>query len=152
MVRRLSGWFAGGAVLAAMPWLVGTAFPGQQRYILHILVFTGLFGALALLLERHYEAACVPMLPVVSGTAATARAVLTYSVLLLGTTLLPWVFGTFGLLYLIAAGMLGSTKVNALADVACLAKLPLNTSILPLWKSAAYRYQAPAFAATARPV
>src|ERR1700681_2886556 len=48
--------------------------------------------------------------------------------------------------------MLGSTKVNALADVACLAKLPLNTSILPLWKSAAYRYQAPAFAATARPV
>ena len=48
MVRRLSGWFAGGAVLAAMPWLVGAAFPGQQRYILHILVFTGLFGALAL--------------------------------------------------------------------------------------------------------
>lgn len=35
-------------MLVAMPWLVGAAFPGQQRYILHILVFTGLFGALAL--------------------------------------------------------------------------------------------------------
>jgi len=29
------------------------------------------------------------MLPVVSGTAATARAVLVYSVVLLGTTLVP---------------------------------------------------------------
>jgi len=32
----------------AAPWLVGAAFPGQQRYILHILVFTGLVAALAL--------------------------------------------------------------------------------------------------------
>jgi branched-chain amino acid transport system permease protein len=31
-----------------MPWLVGLVFPGPQRYILHILVFTGLFAALAL--------------------------------------------------------------------------------------------------------
>lgn len=31
-----------------MPWIVGAVFPGQQRYFLHILVFTGLFAALAL--------------------------------------------------------------------------------------------------------
>jgi len=37
-----------GALLVAMPWLVGALFPGQQRYILHVLVFTSLFGALAL--------------------------------------------------------------------------------------------------------
>ncbi len=37
-----------GAGLAALPWLAGAAFPGQQRYLLHILVFTGLFAALAL--------------------------------------------------------------------------------------------------------
>jgi len=47
-VGRLGAWFAAGAVLTAMPWLVGVAFPGQQRYILHILVFTGLFAALGL--------------------------------------------------------------------------------------------------------
>jgi ABC-type branched-subunit amino acid transport system permease subunit len=37
-----------GALLIAMPWLVGALFPGQQRYILHVLIFTALFGALAL--------------------------------------------------------------------------------------------------------
>ena len=37
-----------GALLVAMPWLVGVLFPGQQRYILHVLIFTSLFGALAL--------------------------------------------------------------------------------------------------------
>ena len=37
-----------GALLIAMPWLVGALFPGQQRYILHVLIFTSLFGALAL--------------------------------------------------------------------------------------------------------
>ena len=47
-VQRWSGWFVGGVALAAIPWLVGAAFPGQQRYILHVLVFTGLFAALAL--------------------------------------------------------------------------------------------------------
>jgi ABC-type branched-subunit amino acid transport system permease subunit len=31
-----------------LPWLVAAVFPGQQRYLLHILVFTGLFASLAL--------------------------------------------------------------------------------------------------------
>ncbi len=43
-VRRV----AGGAALIAVPWLVAAVLPGQQRYILHVLVFTALFGALAL--------------------------------------------------------------------------------------------------------
>jgi len=41
-------WVAGGAALIAVPWLVAAVLPGQQRYILHVLVFTALFGALAL--------------------------------------------------------------------------------------------------------
>jgi ABC-type branched-subunit amino acid transport system permease subunit len=44
----MARWLAGGAVLVAAPWLVGAAFPGQQRYILHVLVFTGLVASLAL--------------------------------------------------------------------------------------------------------
>jgi ABC-type branched-subunit amino acid transport system permease subunit len=40
---------AGLAALAvAAPWVVAVLFPGQQRYILHVLIFTALFGALAL--------------------------------------------------------------------------------------------------------
>lgn len=37
-----------GAVLVAAPWVVAAAVPDQQRYVLHILIFTGLFAALAL--------------------------------------------------------------------------------------------------------
>jgi len=37
-----------GAVLVGMPWLVAAVLPGQQRYILHVLIFTALYGALAL--------------------------------------------------------------------------------------------------------
>ncbi len=47
-MRRAGVWIALGAGLVAAPWIVGAAVPGQQRYILHILIFTSLFGALAL--------------------------------------------------------------------------------------------------------
>ncbi len=47
-MARLGGWVLAGSVLGAMPWIVAAAAPGQQRYVLHILVFTALSGALAL--------------------------------------------------------------------------------------------------------
>lgn len=47
-MRRSAFRVAGVAVLVTIPWIVGVAFPGQQRYILHILVFTGFMAALAL--------------------------------------------------------------------------------------------------------
>jgi branched-chain amino acid transport system permease protein len=46
-VRR-AAWLAGGGLLLAAPWLLAAGLPGQQRYVLHVLVFTALFGALAL--------------------------------------------------------------------------------------------------------
>ena len=66
------------------------------------------FWALALLLARHYAAADVPMMPVVRGAAATARQVLVYSVVLVAVTLVPGVVGTFGVVYLAAAALLGA--------------------------------------------
>src|SRR5215467_13425412 len=45
---RATRWVLGGAGLVAAPWIVALLAPGQQRYILHILVFTALYGALAL--------------------------------------------------------------------------------------------------------
>src|SRR5215469_7108189 len=46
--RRASSWVIGGGVVVAMPWIVAAAVPGRHRYVLHILVFTVLFAALAL--------------------------------------------------------------------------------------------------------
>jgi heme o synthase len=69
------------------------------------------FWALALLLERQYAAAEIPMMPVVRGARATARQVLTYSILLVALTLVPGAVGTFGLVYLAAAGALGAAFI-----------------------------------------
>src|SRR5947208_17190917 len=35
-------------MIVAAPWLVAAAVPRQQRYVLHVLIFTGLFAGLAL--------------------------------------------------------------------------------------------------------
>ena len=58
------------------------------------------FWSLAVLLEDHYRAANVPMLPVVKGVRTTARRVLLYTILTVAVTLLPGVTGTFGAVYL----------------------------------------------------
>jgi protoheme IX farnesyltransferase len=66
------------------------------------------FWALALLLSRHYETAGVPMLPVVRGTAVTTRRVLAYTLALVAATLAPGLLGTFGVVYLASAVLLGA--------------------------------------------
>ena len=65
------------------------------------------FWALALLLSRHYEAARVPMMPVVRGASATSVQVLLYTVALVAMSLLPAALGTFGGGYLVSAVILG---------------------------------------------
>src|SRR5262249_7240392 len=69
------------------------------------------FWALALLLARHYDAAGVPMLPVVRGPLATARQVLIYSVVLAALSLVPGLGGPFGWLYVRCAAALGGVLV-----------------------------------------
>jgi len=66
------------------------------------------FWSLALLLAPRYEAANVPMLPVVRGPTATARQMLAYTVALTLLTLVPVAVGTFGTLYLVCAALLGA--------------------------------------------
>jgi branched-chain amino acid transport system permease protein len=46
-VRRVS-WLVLGVAILAAPWLVAAVVPRQQRYVLHVLIFTALFAALAL--------------------------------------------------------------------------------------------------------
>ena len=45
---RRAVWLISGIVVVAAPWLVAAAVPRQQRYVLHVLIFTALFAALAL--------------------------------------------------------------------------------------------------------
>jgi protoheme IX farnesyltransferase len=60
------------------------------------------------MIREHYAKARVPMLPVVRGDRETARQIVVYSVGLVAVTLLPWLWGSAGLLYLASALALGA--------------------------------------------
>jgi protoheme IX farnesyltransferase len=101
---------AAGAVPPLAGWAAanGRLGPGALFLFAIVLIWTPPhFWALALLLERHYADACVPMLPVVRGAHTTVRAVLAYSTLLVAATLAPAALGVFGPAYLGAALTLG---------------------------------------------
>lgn len=107
-----------GGAAGAMPALSGWAAahghlgPGAWLLFAIVLVWTPPhFWALALLLNRQYRAADVPMLPVVKGARATVRQVLLYTILLLAVSLIPVATGTFGDLYAGAAILLGAVFV-----------------------------------------
>jgi protoheme IX farnesyltransferase len=94
----ISGWAAASGHLALGAWYLFAV----------VLVWTPPhFWSLAVLLEDHYRAANVPMLPVVKGLDVTARRVLLYTLLTVAVTLMPAVTGTFGAVYLSGAGLLG---------------------------------------------
>ena len=65
------------------------------------------FWALALLKQRDYGRARVPMAPLVWGERETMRQMLWYTIILVAITILPSVFGAFGTVYLISAAVLG---------------------------------------------
>lgn len=93
-IPPLAGWAAAHGRLGLGAWLL----------FLIVLVWTPPhFWALALLLAPHYEAARVPMMPVVRGYAATAGQVLVYTGVLVVVTMVPVATGTFGALYLVSA-------------------------------------------------
>jgi ABC-type branched-subunit amino acid transport system permease subunit len=45
---RAARFTAAAGVLVAMPWIAAAVVPGVERYVLHVLIFTALYGALAL--------------------------------------------------------------------------------------------------------
>ncbi|MGH2890912.1 MAG: heme o synthase [Solirubrobacteraceae bacterium] len=105
---------AAGAIPPLAGWAAANGHLGLGAWLLFgiVLLWTPPhFWALALLLSRHYEAAKVPMLPVVRGASVTAMQVLLYTVALVGFSLLPVVLGTFGILYGCAALVVGGIFV-----------------------------------------
>jgi protoheme IX farnesyltransferase len=105
---------AAGAIPTLSGWAAANGHLGLGAIFLFSIVLLWTpphFWALALLLERQYAAAEIPMMPVVRGARATARQVLTYSILLVALTLVPGTVGTFGVVYLAAAGALGAAFI-----------------------------------------
>ena len=109
---------AAGAIPPVVGWAAATGNLTLPALFLFLIVFFWTpphFWALALLIRRNYEAAGIPMLPVVRGDAETARAILRYTVVLVAITLLPVFAQTVGLVYLVSAVVLGAAFL-ALAE------------------------------------
>ncbi len=101
---------AAGAVPPLVGWAAATGNLTLPALALFAIVFFWTpphFWALALLIRRDYEAAGVPMLPVVRGEPETARQIVLYTVALIAVTLVPVALGTLGVPYLVAALALG---------------------------------------------
>jgi len=104
-----------GGAAGAIPPLVGYAAATGDLTLAALFLF-GLvflwtpphFWALALLIRRDYEAAGVPMLPVVRGERETTRQIAVYSLVLVAFSLLPLAWGAAGPGYLVAAALLGA--------------------------------------------
>ncbi len=99
-----------GGVAGAMPPVLGwTAITGHvdaKALLLFLIIFVWTpphFWALAIARRAEYERAGIPMLPVTHGVAHTRLQILLYTILLTVVTLLPFLTGMSGLLYLGAA-------------------------------------------------
>jgi heme o synthase len=85
-----------GALPPVIGWAAATGDVGLEPLTLFLMIFLWTpphFWALALNRTNDYARAGVPMLPVVSGRAATARQILIYSGLMVLASELPWLFG-----------------------------------------------------------
>jgi heme o synthase len=59
------------------------------------------------LIRRDYEAARIPMLPVVRGERETVKQILVYTLVLIAVTIVPFAIGLSGVTYLASALVLG---------------------------------------------
>ena len=107
-----------GGASGAMPPLLGWAAVandvGPQALVLFLIVFVWTpphFWALALYRIEDYRRSGLPMLPVTHGPGLTRLHILLYTVLLLATSLLPFLIRMSGWLYLGCALVLGGVFV-----------------------------------------
>jgi len=103
-----------GGLSGAMPPMLGwTAVTGElapEPLLLVLIIFAWTpphFWSLALYRTEEYAKAGLPMLPVTHGNKFTRLNVLLYTVILLAASLLPFVHGMSGLIYLAGAAGLG---------------------------------------------
>src|SRR5690242_3257817 len=103
-----------GAIPPLLGWSAVTDMRGPTDWayalLLVLIIFAWTpphFWSLAIFRREDYRRACIPMLPVVYGVEYTRWHVLFYTVLLVLVSLLPYLTGMSGLLYLGGATVLG---------------------------------------------
>jgi len=114
-----------GGAAGAFPPLVGWAAVTGRIDLLAVYLFLIIFywtpphfWALALLKQRDYDRAGVPMAPLVWGERETIRQMLAYTAILIPLTLLPVAFGALGVLYLVAALLLDGALLIGVIRIA----------------------------------
>jgi protoheme IX farnesyltransferase len=103
-----------GGAAGAFPPLVGWAAVTGSVDVIPLILFAIVFiwtpphfWSLALFANADYQRAGVPMLPVVAGARETRRQIVLYTLLLVPLSLVPWLIGFSGLVYGLAAIVLG---------------------------------------------
>jgi len=102
----------GGAAGAAPPVLGWTAMTGETHssaLLLFLIIFIWTpphFWALAIARKEEYEKVGIPMLPVTHGDEYTRLNILLYTILLVVITIIPYLTGMSGLIYLSVALLL----------------------------------------------
>ena len=108
----IGGLFGAAPPLFGWTAVTGSVDPGGLLLVLIIFAWTPPhFWALALERKEEYAKAGIPMLPVTHGEAYTRLHILLYTVILVISTLLPFIIGMSGLLYLIGALALGGVFI-----------------------------------------
>ena len=103
-----------GGAAGAFPPVIGqmcaTGYIGMESLMLFLIIFLWTpphFWALALIKKEDYSKANIPMLPIVYGDEITKKTIFIYTCLLIPSSILPWVLGYSGLIYLIIASLCG---------------------------------------------
>jgi heme o synthase len=112
---------AAGAFPPVIGWMAVTGTIDLVPLLLFAIVFFWTpphFWSLALFANADYQRAGVPMLPVVAGARETRRQIVLYTLLLAPISLTPWLIGFSGLVYGLAAILLGCGFLASVCRVA----------------------------------
>ncbi|MCL4833538.1 MAG: heme o synthase [Caldilineaceae bacterium] len=127
-----------GGAAGAIPPLVGWAAVANEISLLPIFMLLIVFywtpphfWALALMRQKEYRAAGVPMLPVVTGEKETHRQIVLYSLLLLLICTMPVFLGLLGPVYLLLSLALNGVFLWQAVDIL---RRPSNANIWRLYK------------------
>ncbi len=101
---------ASGAMPPVLGWAAVTGEAAPEALLLFLIIFAWTpphFWSLALYRAEEYARAGLPMLPVTHGRKFTQLHVLLYTLILAAASVMPFVYGMSGWLYLAAAAVLG---------------------------------------------
>jgi heme o synthase len=111
---------AAGAVPVLVGWAAVTGTVGAPAWVMFMIIFLWTpphFWALAMRYREDYAAAGVPMMPVVRSDAQTTQQILLYAIVLVFVTLVLSPVGGLGVLYALAAALLGGGFIYRAAQL-----------------------------------